>query len=366
MVNRNAPTRQVRAAWRWANFLTEEAKRDGKVPLLVNLDETSVPFGAANTKGNMILAMPRRQTEPTERPTMNISRKTTRAHFTHVAVICDDPTMQPLLPQVLIFNDKQITTRRAAALENDLPFNVRIIVKKSAWTDASVNAAILASIGKLLESFPTKRAIVILDTCNAHLDAAAWARAWGAGIWTCLVPPSLTWLLQPLDTHCFARYKAELGIIAADRFRDLDRDPTAEDIAIAVGTVIRKVLQGTVWRRAFQETGWSHQQRHISNTVAKQIHFKPDDGNVGSTIPSDADLTATLPRGRRLARSMLLAPWTAMPTRPPDSPVTRADAADTDPGPDGAVADRRVRRRRSDSPSGDTTWSDITSTVTAG
>ena len=366
MVNRNAPTRQVRAAWRWANFLTEEAKRDGKVPLLVNLDETSVPFGAANTKGNMILAMPGRQTEPTERPTMNISRKTTRAHFTHVAVICDDPAMQPLLQQVLIFNDKQITTRRAAALENDLPFNVRIIVKKSAWTDASVNAAILASIGKLLESFPTKRAIVILDTCNAHLDAAAWARAWVAGIWTCLVPPGLTWLLQPLDTHCFARYQAELDIIAADRFRDLDRDPTAEDIAIAVGTVIRKVLQGTVWRRAFQETGWSHQQRHISNTVAKQIHFKPDDGNVGSTIPSDADLTATLPRGRRLARSMLLAPWTAMPTRPPDSPEARADAADTDPGPAGAVADRRVRRRRSDSPSGDTTWSDITSTVTAG
>ena len=180
------------------------------------------------------------------------------------------------------------------------------------------------------------------------------------------MPPGPTWLLQPLDTHCFARYKAELGIIAADRFRDLDRDPTAEDIAIAVGTVIRKVLQGTVWRRAFQETGWSHQQRHISNTVAKQIHFKPDDGNVGSTIPSDADLTATLPRGRRLARSMLLAPWTAMPTKPPDSPEARADAADTDPGPAGAVADRRVRRRRSDSPSGDTTWSDITSTVTAG
>ena len=263
MVNQNAPTRQVRAAWRWANFLTEEAKRDGKVPLLINLDETSVPFSAANTKGNMILAMPRRQTEPTERPTMNITRKTTRAHFTHVAVICDDPAMQPLLPQVLIFNDKQINTRRAAVLGSELPFNVRIIVKKSAGTDGSVNAAILASIGKLMESFPTKRAIVIQDTCSAHLNAAAWARAWGAGIWTCLVPPSLTWLLQPLDTHCFARYTCELDMVAADCYKDLDRDPAAEDIAKAVGTVIRKVLQGTVWRKAFQETGWSHQQRHM-------------------------------------------------------------------------------------------------------
>ena len=63
------------------------------------------------------------------------------------------------------------------------------------------------------------------------------------------MPPSLTWLLQPLDTHCFARYKAELDKIAADSFRDLHRDPAAEDIAIVVGTVTRKVLQGTVWRK---------------------------------------------------------------------------------------------------------------------
>ena len=111
------------------NFLTAEARKEDRTPLLINLDETSVPFTATRRRGNMIGTKPKTMSSATERPSIAVSHQMLRAHFTHVGVICDDPAIQPLLPQVLIFNKKQITPARAKILESSLAPNMRIIVK---------------------------------------------------------------------------------------------------------------------------------------------------------------------------------------------------------------------------------------------
>ena len=348
------------------NFLTAEARKEGRTPLLINLDETSVPFTAGRRHGNMIGPKPKTMCSAAERPTITVSKKTLRAHFTHVGVICDDPAVQPLLPQVLIFNKMQITPTRAKRLESSLAPNVRIVVKKSAWSDAEVHGAILALIGRVMESFPTRRAIVIQDTASIHLDHVAWSRAWAAGVWSCLVPPSCTWLVQPLDTHCFARYKAELETRAADAFRELGREPKAEDIATVVGSVVRTVMQGTLWKEAFRQTGWADEQRHVSPFVRDHIKFCPSVTPVGHAMPTEETLSAAMPTTRRALPEVYLAPWaseavetsavaTAAP--PPPAAVARAD---------GSIADRRLRRRLTSAASTETHSSEtMSSTVTA-
>ena len=77
--------------------------------LLLNLDETSIPIGPdAKRKSNMISATTRRETPRHLIQCTYQAKETQRAHFTHVAIVCDNTELQPLLPQVLIFNMKQL------------------------------------------------------------------------------------------------------------------------------------------------------------------------------------------------------------------------------------------------------------------
>ena len=121
--------------------------------------------------------------------------------------------------------------------------------------------------------------------------------AWGAGLWCCFVPASTTWLLQPLDTHCFSRYKALLRKRAAEAFIDLSRDPKAEDVADVVSGVIRTVMQGNCWKRAFRETGWCDNQERISQYVRGHVAFDPVNTPVGQNQPTRETIAHVLHRG---------------------------------------------------------------------
>ena len=314
----------------------------------------------------MIASKPKSLCAAAERPTITVAKKTLRSHITHVGVICDDTALQPLLPQIMIFDRMQLSPTRAQLLQNCLAPNIRILVRRCAWAAAHVHGAIISLLGQVMESFPTKRAILIQDACSLHLDSDTWSRAWAAGIWPCMVPPGCTWLLQPLDTHCFARYKQELDTRAADAFRELGREPKAEDIATVVGAVIRKILQGTAWKKAFEETGWAKEQRHISRFVRDHIKLNPTRTPVDHDMPAAGTLAAALPTTTRAGPEVFLAPWAQEPVTtgapatvaaPPPAAVARAD---------GSIADRRLRRRLTTASSSETHSSEtMSSTVTA-
>ena len=105
---------QAFAAWQWCNFCRAEAARLGRHPLLLNLDETSVPLGFTPRLSNVIAATSRQRTKRRHLPSIAQKRETSRANFTHVAIICDDPSLQPLLPQILIFSKKQLQNMKFA------------------------------------------------------------------------------------------------------------------------------------------------------------------------------------------------------------------------------------------------------------
>ena len=81
---------EASAVWQWFHFLQERAP-PGRPVLRLNLDETSVRFWYEPRRG---LRRPRKEV-----PRAGFARKASRAQlrkaFTHIAIICDDSSLQP-------------------------------------------------------------------------------------------------------------------------------------------------------------------------------------------------------------------------------------------------------------------------------
>ena len=77
----------------------------------------------------------------------------TRMCFTLVGVICSDPNIQPLLPQVIFLSEKQATWAFMDEIWQHLPPNVYVKRKSSAWTDIEQHKVIIQMIAKILEPY---------------------------------------------------------------------------------------------------------------------------------------------------------------------------------------------------------------------
>ena len=93
------PPNEATLTWKWCQWLCQKARAAGKVPLLLNLDETAVPLEFTHTRGNIIKRWGGKKIKGLPKQLAN--RSAVRCFFTHVAIICDDPVVQPLLPQVM-------------------------------------------------------------------------------------------------------------------------------------------------------------------------------------------------------------------------------------------------------------------------
>lgn len=122
-----------------------------------------------------------------------------------------------------------------------------------------------------------------------------WRTCTDNGVWALVVPAKLTWLLQPLDTHVFALYKARLShetqmsCIAA--VRGLDVGMLIDAICVA-GT---QVLEGRSWDHAFDQTGFGRSQRSLGGRVVSGLDLSAAI-RVPCTRPTLGQLAACFPR----------------------------------------------------------------------
>ena len=96
--------------WKWVRYYTGEYQD----VLFVNIDETSIPIGQGNQKGNVFGRRAR-----VVRPV----KKTRQSRLTHAAILCDQLDVQQRLSQVLIgnkvaFQQRKMQALRAACGEN--------------------------------------------------------------------------------------------------------------------------------------------------------------------------------------------------------------------------------------------------------
>ena len=117
----------------------------------------------------------------------------------------------------------------------------------------------------------------------------------------------MTWLLQPCDTHAFARFKRAMHLLA-EKAATLAVDGRADTIACirCVFAAILHVIQGHVWKRAFEECGLCGSQDALGRTVARRLQLSSD-VYVGNTQPPADALMCVSPR-RSVVRSTALWP----------------------------------------------------------
>ena len=114
--------------------------------------------------------------------------------------------------------------------------------------------------------------VLSMDCAKIHLHRSVVRACASAGIWYCLVPAKLTWLLQPCDTHLFARYKRHLKAAFYEHMADAGPSAaTAASMVMAVCQTIREVMQGCKWASAFDATGCSSSQDRVQDTILREL-----------------------------------------------------------------------------------------------
>jgi hypothetical protein len=281
---------------------------EGKTALHLNLDETSVTQFVANLRGNVFVSKKRRGERCLE-PIQRIARRRTRAALTHVAIICDDASIQPTLPQILLTNEHAIAKRDVLAIADTLPPNIALWRRKSSWTNTEVMCEILHQLGTALAPHTHLQPILSLDCASQHLSPRVAAAAAHCGIWIMYIPAGLTWLLQPCDTHLFSRYKRYLGAtLQAARTLHPQGDITTFAWIRSITTTIRKVMQGVSWKRAFASDGMSRHQSEVSSYIREALSIK-EFPPVPISRPTDDQLACIFPQNNKVESRVLWSPF---------------------------------------------------------
>jgi len=167
---------QATALFQWCNFLDNHVPA-GKTALNINLDETALRLYMPMGNGHVIASARNRRTA-TPRPTQNASPQQTRGSFTHIVMVTDDTAVQPLLPQILIFNSHILSLRDHAVIRTRIPPNVIVLRAKSGWVTHQTMLFVLDVLMKALRHLlHTRQVILSCDAYRAHLHTAVIRRA---------------------------------------------------------------------------------------------------------------------------------------------------------------------------------------------
>ena len=259
-------------------------------------------------RGNVFYSKKRRG-ERGQEPVQRIARGKTRAALTHVAIVCDDPTIQPDLPQILLTNGHVVRRRDVSTIVENLPPNIALWREKSSWTNVDIMCRILGQLALALAPHVHLQPILSLDCARQHLNPRLAAAAARHGIWIYMIPAGLTWLLQPCDTHVFSRYKRYLGArLQVAKSRHPQKDITTFAWIMCISTTIRKVMQGVSWKRAFEANGMTQHQSDVSTYIkdALKIEVVPD---VPITRPTDEQLACIFPQNAQVKTRVFFRPF---------------------------------------------------------
>ena len=184
------------ASWQWANFLVSQVPA-GKKPLMINLDETAVCMFQGTARGTIMVGKKRKREQPIQR----VNRASRRTYLTHVAIICDNPSYQKYMPQMVIGNEHTLLVRDMGGYHEHRPDNFTLVRQKSAWMNVPLMCSIVEKLRAALAPFAAKvQPILLMDAAKVHWAPAVMNACQRKGIWPLPVPARLTtppWASEP-------------------------------------------------------------------------------------------------------------------------------------------------------------------------
>ena len=238
----------------WFAWLRRQCAAE-KMILRLNLDETSIKLFLPCGRGHIV----RLEAGEGRRLKQPASRNQMRSSLTFVAIICDDPSIQTELPQIILGSERALTHGVLRQLRPGLRDNVILLRAKNGWMTAGLMARLMTMLGQKLMPFRDKyQPIMLFDAYPAHLSPWVFRAAARANIWTLVIPAKMTGLMQPLDTHVFYKMKMYLR----KRFMEAALQSESGRVSMtttimAVNDAVRYILQKYSWKRAFEHNGFS-------------------------------------------------------------------------------------------------------------
>ena len=259
----------------------------GKEPLLVNMDETSIRLHQSHGEGHLVHTAAV-QKQSSRSLVHDVSRQALRGSLTLVAFICNDPSAQCALPQVLIVSRALMTERVAQQVRATLPPTVLLWRCAKAWVTSVVMVRLMALLRERLAALQGRRQILLyFDAFRAHWTTQALRAMAHSNFMYCLIPAKLTWVLQPLDSHIFASFKHCLKV-KCQMGQTCKANGKLDSVLLikSVCDCIIEVLEGRPWVRAFEETGLVGSQAKVSQRVLAQLgmHSMPSVSNEMPTL----------------------------------------------------------------------------------
>lgn len=256
--------------FQWMNFVTAQVP-PGKRRLLIYMDETALAYSWAGQKGTVICQ--HRIPQGLRLRPESVNRNEIRGNVTHMAFICDDSAIQPRLPQIWLGNKARFTLRLLQPLQGEVPANVHLWRQESSWNNHATMRKALSVLWQALQPFAATHYIVLLlDVARVHIHPTIYRHAQQCGLRLVYIPARLTRLLQPCDTHLFARFKAKLRRRWLDfRLASADGDVSPKQWVLLIAAAIREVFQGNKWAVAFAETGASDLQLRLSSYILRNM-----------------------------------------------------------------------------------------------
>ena len=287
--------RQASAVWRWSNLLHRHVPA-GKVPLHCNLDETSIKLFSETARG-FVSAAARKKKYKGPGVHREIEKGHTRGAYSHVALVCDNLVIQKDLPQILVVNQHMCSVDCYRSLAPQLPKNIQLWRRRSAWMDISAMCQVIEALGKSLEPYRCLyQPILCLDACKVHLNARVWRAAKKWNILMFCIPARVTYCLQPLDVCVFSILKAALRSNSQTRsIASPSGGVSLESSVLSLSDAIGTVLIGRSWAHAFEHLGLSDSQRCMSAGLLKQLQVSSVP-YVEPLFPTLEELVACFPK----------------------------------------------------------------------
>ena len=115
------------------------------------------------------------------------------------------------MPQFIICDEAKITQQDLTVLRDAPAQGVHIVRnKQKAWNNHIVMQETLRKLHAAVSHREDLQLVLVLDVAPCHIHKDVMQKAKALGIWLVFVPSQITSLVQPLDTHGFAGFKAWL------------------------------------------------------------------------------------------------------------------------------------------------------------
>ena len=332
---------QATAVWTWSNFLHDQVP-EGLTALRVHFDETGIRYFQETRQGHLTEAAQRLRRTPRSL-TRLVTKGECRSMMSLATFVCDDATVQAVLPQVLLVNKRLLTQEELAQARVGMPAQMQIWREDKAWSTGDVMIRLLRALRVALTPVLSQRKVILsADAFRAHLTKPVFRAAADCGFFYFLIPSKMTWALQPLDTHVFAVFKRYLSeraqsVVANSKSGKLTRP----QLIVAVSHAVDVVLARRCWRGAFMDCGLTGTQDTASpRTLGKLGAVSPPPSGRGlpslemlmdifpgrADIPIDDVFRAFLPASRARANEptaiATLADSTLEEVRDPRAPWT--------------------------------------------